>query len=263
VLEAGDYFAMAGYVESGVVEKIQSRMAAQFPEVPTPEFDVEDPDLVAVMYAYLAASVKFTTPFYENDGRFLFDGVAVTSFGISSRNDNVRDEVLEQVEVLYYSSGDSWSSDDEFIIDPCRNTKPYQVILARIAPKATLAETLADLNAKLREDQGSGLYEGEPFLVPNLHWQVSHRFAELEDKLLGNEGHTHRWLEALQQIIEFRLDRSGAELRSQAKGKMCESAMGEREFVFNRPFLIVMKKRGSEEPFFVMWVANAELLCKP
>jgi hypothetical protein len=34
-------------------------------------------------------------------------------------------------------------------------------------------------------------------------------------------------------------------------------------FIFDRPFLIVVKKRGAEHPFFVMWVDNAELLCKP
>jgi hypothetical protein len=35
-----------------------------------------------------------------------------------------------------------------------------------------------------------------------------------------------------------------------------------REFVFNRPFLVYMQKRGAEHPFFVMWVDNAELLTR-
>ncbi len=34
-------------------------------------------------------------------------------------------------------------------------------------------------------------------------------------------------------------------------------------FVCDHPFLIVVKKRGAKRPFFVMWVDNAELLCKP
>ena len=33
-----------------------------------------------------------------------------------------------------------------------------------------------------------------------------------------------------------------------------------REFRFHRPFLIYMKKRDADRPFFVMWVDNAELL---
>jgi hypothetical protein len=31
-------------------------------------------------------------------------------------------------------------------------------------------------------------------------------------------------------------------------------------YLYDRPFLLVMQKRGSSRPFFVMWVENAELL---
>jgi hypothetical protein len=33
-------------------------------------------------------------------------------------------------------------------------------------------------------------------------------------------------------------------------------------YLFDKPFLVYMKKRGAEHPFFVMWVDNAELLDK-
>ena len=32
------------------------------------------------------------------------------------------------------------------------------------------------------------------------------------------------------------------------------------QFKFDRPFLVMLRKRGTEHPFFVMWVDNAELL---
>ena len=68
------------------------------------------------------------------------------------------------------------------------------------------------------------------------------------------------WTKAAMQTIRFRLDRSGAELASEAQMPCKPSAT---HFVCDRPFLIVVKKRGAEHPFFVMWVDNAELLCKP
>ncbi len=34
-------------------------------------------------------------------------------------------------------------------------------------------------------------------------------------------------------------------------------------YIVNRPFLIYIRKRGADRPFFVMWVDNAELLSKP
>jgi hypothetical protein len=65
------------------------------------------------------------------------------------------------------------------------------------------------------------------------------------------------------QKIDFRLDRSGATIESSSILVAAKSAEPRSSFIFNRPFLIVMKKRGAQNPFFVMWVDNAELLCKP
>ncbi|MHC4438388.1 MAG: hypothetical protein ACYS3S_13590, partial [Planctomycetota bacterium] len=55
----------------------------------------------------------------------------------------------------------------------------------------------------------------------------------------------------------FKLDSCGAMLESEAT---IMTASIPRYFIFNRPFLIYMKKRDCEQPFFVMWVDNAELL---
>ena len=59
------------------------------------------------------------------------------------------------------------------------------------------------------------------------------------------------------QGIKFKLDRCGAMLESEATIMVASIP---RYFIFNRPFLIYMKKRDCEQPFFVMWVDNAELL---
>ncbi len=60
-----------------------------------------------------------------------------------------------------------------------------------------------------------------------------------------------------EQMIDFRLDRSGAKLRSRAVSR-ADSV--ELRFYVNRPFLLYMKRRDADQPFFVMWVDNAELL---
>ncbi len=65
------------------------------------------------------------------------------------------------------------------------------------------------------------------------------------------------------QAIQFRLDRSGAAVASEARMVAKTAAVRwPRQFLFTRPFLILMQKRGAANPFFVMWVDNAELLCK-
>ena len=268
-LPPGSYYAAAGWVAEGIVAKIQQQMARQFPSVPKPTFDVSEQALMA--YAYLTANVKFTIPFFESTKAFVFTDsarkrVSVGSFGIRAEDHDAYLKLREQVEILYTSySGPNRSKPDEFIIDPCRDSKPNRIILACVPPKATLAETLADVEAKTGAWKGD--YEREvnatdDVLVPNMFWRLRHRFTELEgqDKILLNATGKGLWLAEASQLIEFKLDRCGAELASEAK---IIYKCGLRSFLFNRPFLIIMKKRGAKHPFFVMWVDNAELLAKP
>jgi hypothetical protein len=62
--------------------------------------------------------------------------------------------------------------------------------------------------------------------------------------------------------LRFKLDRFGASVRSEADF-MCAAKVQPKRFIFDGPFLAVMKKRGAQHPFLVMWLENAELLCKP
>jgi hypothetical protein len=264
-------YAAAGLARDGIVERIRAQMASKFPKAPRPELDV--PLGGAVAYAYLAASAKFDYPFFENDETFLFvdsagKQTAVGSFGIRRKDDYAYNRLRQQVQVLYCPQEALWSEQEipEFILDPCKTSQPYQIVLARVDRKPTLAETLADVDQRIATQPApdafmSQLHPRDTLLVPNIVWRVSHRFKELEgnDKQFLNPALRGLYLDTALQTIQFRLDRSGAELASEAK---LYKKPGASFFHFNRPFLVYMKKRGGTRPFFVMWVANAELLEK-
>jgi hypothetical protein len=120
--------------------------------------------------------------------------------------------------------------------------------------------------------QPFNLKSSATLLVPNVNWRVEHRFAELEgaDKLFQNATmDPAEYLSRFFQFVEFKMDRTGASVRSGAyiatdvlNGHEHEEDTNPDHYHFDRPFLIVMKKRDAKHPFFVMWVDNAELLCK-
>jgi hypothetical protein len=264
-VEPGSCYAKAGAVSRGVIERIQRDMARLFPSAPKPEIEASKQALVA--YAYLAANVKFTIPFFESEEGAVFGGTRVSAFGIAKKHEYAYYELREQIDVLYVErdASDKDPKDREFVIDPCKDSSPNQIILAHIRPKGSLAATLEYLDSKLAGCGDSG-YEHEftprdELLVPNIAARIQHRFSQLEgpDMALLNGGFEGYWVAVAAQSIQFRLDRTGAELRAEAKAVCVPDS---RRFYFDRPFLIVMKKRGAERPFFVMWVANAELLCK-
>ncbi|MEW6358471.1 MAG: hypothetical protein AB1696_19210 [Planctomycetota bacterium] len=94
-------------------------------------------------------------------------------------------------------------------------------------------------------------------LVPNMHWRIAHRFSEVEGRPFSNPSLAGQRMDVALQEIEFRLDRSGAELRTEAKQYCMPIPVC---YVGDAPFLLLIKKHGAERPYFVMWVDNAELL---
>jgi hypothetical protein len=269
-LPDGSYYAAAGFTKDGIAERIRREMKERFQKEP---MDLNDKEAAILAYAYLRASVPFTLPFFDNDQEFLFTDergqkTSVSSFGLRQKDESKYRDLRNQVEVLYLQRGEKWGQPPTaFALDLCRDSKPNQVILACIPRKGTIQATLTDVEQKITEGRPEE-YERRlgsisTLLVPNLNWEISHHFAELEsaDRQLLNAKFKGLWIDKALQTIDFRLDRSGVELQSEAA--LSAKSASAPNFCFDRPFLIVVKKRNAEHPFFVMWVDNAELLCKP
>ena len=95
---------------------------------------------------------------------------------------------------------------------------------------------------------------------PIVLFSENHEFVELQggDKIIENPGEFQGlFILKAGQSIRFRLDRSGATVTSEAQ---TFPAAIPREFIVDRPFLIVIKRRSAEQPYFVAWIDNAELL---
>ena len=263
----GTSYAAAGRIRE-TLDKIKTDMTRLFPNVRLPSLLKEEEDRVLVAYAYLQANVKFKHLFIDNDQPLTFTDsrgkrTAVHTFGIRPEDTN-RDPYLTsfrgQVRILWQDH-----EKDEFAIDLCAESAPNQIVVAKLPRQATLSKTLTDLLAKthhLQTSQGSKLHVEDSLLVPNQQWSIQHHFLELEghDKLLLNPSLRGLYVGTAYQDIQFKLDRTGAELASNAV--VFFNNGGPQRYHFDKPFLIVMKKRDAERPFFVMWVDNAELLSK-
>jgi len=273
-LEADSFYAAAGRVKEGIIDKIRKGMAAKFPSHSVPDFnEVAAYPNGILSYSYLTANVPFKYPFRHVKREFTFtdsNGVEtnVGAFGVWGV-DSCYKRMREQVEVLYVQ--EDWDADDpdlrmkEFVIDLCKHSKPYQVVAAVVEPEGSLAQTLDYVRAKIADSRLQKRYKHmsvldsvDALMVPEMFWEIDHPFDELIGKIVANANPAMPIVEA-RQAIKFRLDRYGAMLESEA---MIFAAAMPRDFIFNRPFLVYMKRRDSERPFFVMWVDNAELLNK-
>ena len=271
-MEPESFYAAAGRIKHGIIRKIQKDMAAKFPSHAVPEFDIDIPEAI-LAYSYLTANVSFKYPYRQVQNEFFFtdsNGIKtdVGAFGVWGYGRQYRN-MREQVEILFYRHDYNETNPDiqmkEFAVDLCRHSSPYQVITAVVEPKDSLSETLeyifskaADFNSNSQSKDAVLLDDIDVLMVPEMFWEIDHCFEELIDKVVANANPAMPIVEA-RQGIKFRLDRYGAMLESEAT--IAVSAIP-RYFRFNRPFLVYMKKRDCEQPFFVMWVDNAELLNK-
>lgn len=255
----GTFYTAGGFAPA-IVEKIRSDMAKQFPraKVNLPPTGLGD----ALAYAYLQAAVQFSKPYVKRDEGDSFTDSSgretpVVAFGLDSDDEAaINKELARQIEVLYYKAGEPGRG--EYVLDLNKGSQPSQLLLARVPPGATLADTWRDVQQKVLQwkpqpgERAFGSYE--KLIVPNINYKIHHSFPELEKNPLLKTS----------QNIEFRLDRTGVTLVSDAYILRAINSMADaRVFDFTHPFLIALRKRGAQHPYFLMWVDNAELLCKP
>ena len=270
VLPPGDYFAVAGRLEDGIINSIQLEMAQKFPGIQLPDFSEA---VGFITYGYLDTKVTFTTPFVDAKKPLKFVDTAgsihsVIAFGLHEGTDwKLRNQQADQVKVLFSQPGSElglYGINTEFALELTADQADQQVIVAVLPRAEQLQASLDDLASRIEkyapEKHLVKLQDIDTLRIPNVVFNVNHEFTELQglDKVIQNPGEFQNlYIGKAFQSIRFRLDKSGATVISEAHVIPCAVP---RHFIVNRPFLIVMKRRSEDNPYFAAWIDNAELL---
>ncbi len=278
-VEPESYYAAAGLVSDGIIEQVQREMRSRFPSESIPTFDEKYKilPLAFLAYSYLNVDIGFEYPYYRYGSAFDFQDsngvrIGVTAFcAQASLPDANLPRVREQVEILYYEYADN-PEQTEFAVDLCKHTRPYQIVLACMPQPSNLDSGTRAVLRKMTEFRNdpncSALCTLRPIdhlIVPDVLYKLTHHFDELTGRPLGNEKWTQHFIFEAMQQIDFTLSRTGVVLKSEARfggaGSAPRRIQEPRRLYFNRPFLILVKKRQPDAaPFFIMWVDNAELM---
>ncbi len=228
------------------------------------DMHIADTDMLPVAYCALKKELPFIAEFEPFENPLLFDSgdgpVSVRSFGVTS-NWNEWGKALGQVQVLKYGSP------DDFVIR-IGNLAGEDLILAKIPQPTTLEDGLRRLQATIKDSgiraDARAVVSGEQLVVPVLEMSLLEDFTGQLNHPSQPEG--LRVLSARQKI-QFRLNESGAKLLSEAAviGEYghYEYKVGERTFIFDKPFLVVLRESGDKQPYFAAWIANSDLMLPP
>jgi len=260
---------------------------AAFPNAIAPPMPPPMPDPAAwFAMAYLEVALTFTHEFVPLKQPLAFSGpgddvTPVEAFGIAREHEHALVPLRRQIEVLYdarddppppreegepapppYDAAEEADSTGAFVLDLDRASTPTQLILARVDRGATLAATWARVAALVRSGRDRKSYThtfglGNTLAVPRMNWRIERAFPDLENLgVRGPKGSTV--IDRALQITTLRLDHKGVEMKSLAL-LITRGASG-RAYPFDRPFLVALRKRGSERPYFLLWVEDPALL---
>lgn len=217
-------------------------------------------------------SLPFEMKLQSFEDKLLFDGQNVASFGVCGFDSY---DLLEIVEIIYYKD------DNNFIIKLLPKDKEHEIILFKtansfnsIAEMTIEIEKLTEIGKTEKKNEKISwkyLYNEEDIvIIPKLNFNIETNYSTLE----GNKFNTAKQefqIERAWQRTAFVLDESGAEIESEAEIEMLfldEEIEEEYEkpkpkkMIFNKPFLILLKRIDAKNPYFGLWTTNTELMTK-
>jgi hypothetical protein len=254
-LDEDSYVAVAGLANEGICERIRKELEAKFKGHASPELPGSTPQMAWVTYAYLFKELPFQWAFHRFHENLRFEGCRVDSFGINQFLRSQKNEVKMASQVVVIDH----KSNDDLIIQLKTQAKEDTLILAKIPPETSLDKTIAAVEKRVSNATPTPMWEMEDLYIPVLDFDVLREYSELYKRPIhtGNAKLNGTGIVFAAQSIRFRLDERGAVLKSEG---IVAGALPRRNLFFNKPFLIMLKRDKAKNPYFALWVGNAELL---
>jgi len=263
-IDCNSYVAMAGPITAEFVNQINDELKRKFgPSSLT--VDVQPCPYSIMSLCYMLKKLVFTEKFdiLKKPIEFTFSGkkAEVSSFSIDKDRKGSFDRLSKQIEILYYKN------DDDFAIKLKTNSPKEELILAKTAPSTTLRGLIERVNESVLKNEK--IQEDDYLAVPYVNFDLDHEYNQfIGRKFLNKEWNDGWFISKAFQKIKFELNESGAILESFALismsigGNIVDMRKKPKMFIFNKPYLVMLRQRGLKLPYFAVWVGNDELLSK-
>lgn len=227
-----------------------------------------DGDLISVR-AEFNKSLPFELKLQSFKNKLTFDRQKVSSFGVYGYDSY---EKLKIVKIIYYKN------DNNFIIKLLPKDKEQEIILFKtdknfnsIAEMTTEIEKLTEIGKTEKKNKKINwkYFYGEEDIVviPKFKFNIETNFSKIEGSNF-NAGKRNFQVERAWQRTAFFLDELGVEIESEAGLEVTEEVEEEYEkpkpkkMIFDKPFLILLKRTDAKNPYFGLWTTNTELMMK-
>lgn len=247
--------AMAGLMKDSLLEEINAQLEHKFQTRWSPTYDLSQNALVA--YSFLKKDVKFyfdlNDHFYEQP---FYGGttVNVDYFGIKEG-----DPKASRKDILMYD----YKNSDDFIVQvKCRDSLD-EIYFAKIPLQLSLADAYQTVLKRVNSSTGELFNGGDILKIPYIKFDTTANYREIEGATLENGRLYGRTFQQVSQRISFDLNDQGIKLESSAHSYLDFVDLENpppRVLAFDKPFLIIMKRKGADLPYFMYWVSGVEFM---
>jgi hypothetical protein len=249
------YLAMAGIQEDEISDRATQALSDKFDETPEIDLKLKNPRDI-LLYTFLVKDINFAEEFERLEKPIMFNqSTPVRAFGIK---EFVLDEshirAAEQVEIIYYNN------DNDFIIRLRSRAENDEIFLAKIPPLKTLSATASYVLTQANINRPQELKEKDTLQIPVIEIDIVDWFMDLEGRCLESRGMEDFCIAKAIQSIKFRLVQNAPPYELLPSVGEEKKITKPRKFIFDMPFLLLIRQRGAGYPYFVLWVQNTELL---
>ena len=225
-------------------------------------------DGAIIAKAFFNKTLPFETKLQVLDDPINFDTTKVSAFGMYYYNE----DAIKFAQILYYKD------DNNFTLKLVPKDKQHEIILVKGLDKyQTLKDAIKltnDLIAQGKQEQTDNkllwkyqIEHEDIFAIPTIKFNIAANYKNIERQVFLTGDNKKHSVEVAYQRTGFIFNENGAVVESEAVAAV-DSASAEpiithpKKMIFDRPFLIIIKRTDKTNPYFVMKVANAELLTR-
>ncbi len=258
------YVALAGHIRDDILDKIRKELNIKFKGTDSPQLipsgkGMRPQDIVT--YSYLFKNLEFPQKFEQLNKPINFEQTKVSGFGVGEKAKRGHIQMFSQVSILDYKDP------DDFIIELKTNSPIDQVILAKVVPADSFNECIENVLKRMSNGTSVNMQYGDVLKIPKNNFDILRKYSELSYKKLRVKNPKiakDLFVLSAEQSIRFQLDEEGVKLKSESQVSFgCSKTMEpipQHIMIFDKPYLVLLKNRDSDVPYFAMWIDNPELL---
>lgn len=216
--------------------------------------------------AEFSKSLKFDEKMISFTDKLMFDNVKVASFGLQKYDA----KIAKIIHILYYQD------DNNFIVKLSAKDSSHEIVLFKTVDQTfnDLGQMIDEMNSRIeisskaQNKENIWRYKFEELnrlVIPKINFNIENNYASLISERFHVLASMY-YIRTAYQKTAFMLDENGAEVKSNSSFFAVKSVKpfnsNPKNLVFDKPFLLVLKRVDNKNPYFALWVCNAELMEK-